>query len=176
MPKSNKPLIVFPEKQIVNHIYLIRGKKVMIDQDLAKLYGVTTKRLNEQVKRNHKRFPDDFMFQLKEEEMGILRSQFATSRLGHGGRRYFAHAFTELGVAMLSSVLNSERAIEVNMQIMRSFSKLREMLTTHKDLKRKIEGMEKKYDRRFRVVFKAMTKLLTDEKKPKKQIGFKTKP
>ena len=116
-----------PQEAIENKIYIIRGNKVMLDHDLAKLYGVSTKRLNEQVRRNIKRFPGDFMFQLSQEEDDLLRSQFATSNAGRGGRRYFPFAFTEQGVAMLSSVLNSERAIAVNIQIMRAFAKIREI-------------------------------------------------
>src|SRR6266498_2471404 len=118
----------------------------MLDRDLAELYEVSTKRLNEQVKRNLARFPADFMFQLSDEEAESLRSQNATSETGRGDRRYLPYAFTEQGVAMLSSVLNSERAIEVNIAIMRAFVQLREILSTHKDLVRKLEELEKKYD------------------------------
>lgn len=122
----------------------------MLDRDLAELYDVETKRINEQVRRNPKRFPDDFMFQLTEEEAESLRSHFATLKSGRGKhRKYLPYAFTEQGVAMLSSVLNSDRAIEVNVQIMWAFVKLREMLSTHKDLARKLADMEKKYDAQF---------------------------
>jgi hypothetical protein len=127
---------------IERRIYLIRGQKVMLDSDLAELYQVPTKRLNEAVKRNFDRFPEDFMFQLTDQETDSLRSQFATSNVGRGGRRYPPYAFTELGVAMLSSVLNSERAVQMNILIMRAFVKLRELLATHKDLARKIEKLE----------------------------------
>ena len=176
MPKSKKSIIVFPEKRIISQIYLIRSMKVMIDRDLAELYGVETKYLKRQVRRNIERFPEGFMFELSKQELEVWRSQFVTSNPSDKmGLRYPPYAFTEQGVAMLSSVLNSKRAIQVNIQIIKTFYKLREMLATHKDLKRKIEDMEKKYDRRFRVVFRAMTKLLTDEKKPKNQIGFKPK-
>ena len=160
---------------IEKKILLIRSQKVMLDEHLAELYGVTTKRLNEQVKRNLKRFPPDFMFQLNEEEAKILRSQIATSRAQRGGRRYLSYAFTEQGVAMLSSVLNSDRAIEVNIQIMRAFVKLREMIASHKDLARKLVTLEKKYDDNFKVVFEAIRALMTPAEKPKKKIGFDLK-
>ena len=123
---------LIPQEIIERKIYLVRGRKVILDSELAKLYGVPTKRLKEQVKRNIKRFPEDFMLELTMEEFEILRSQFATSRWG--GERYLPYAFTEQGVAMLSSVLNSERAIEVNIAIMRAFVRLREIVLTHKDL------------------------------------------
>ena len=128
----------------------------MIDVDLAELYGVTTSRLNEQVRRNRKRFPEDFMFRLTKDEAEILRSHFAISSMGHGGRRYLPHAFTEQGVAMLSSVLNSEQAIEVNIAIMRAFVRLRQMLETNEELNRKFAAVINKlstHDKYFRVVF-----------------------
>jgi ORF6N domain len=162
-----------PIELIASKIYLIRNTKVMLDRDLAELYGVETKRLKEQVRRNIERFPKDFMFELTKDEIKILRSQFATS--SWGGARYLPMAFSEHGVLMLSSVLNSERAIQVNIVIMRAFVKLREMLSTHKDLKRKIESMEKKYDEQFQIVFEAIKQLLTEEDKPKKKIGFTVK-
>jgi hypothetical protein len=143
---------------IAAKIFVIRGKRVMLDSDLAILYGVKTRRLNEQVMRNRKRFPEDFMFQLAEEEANFLRSHFATSK--RGGRRYLPYVFTQEGVAMLSGVLNSERAIMVNIQIMRAFAQFRRLLLTHNDLGRKIEEMEKKYDKQFKVVFDALKKLL----------------
>jgi len=145
-------------ESITNKIFVIRGKRVMLDSDLAMLYGVSTKRLNEQVRRNKKRFPEDFMFQLTKEEVNFLRSQNATSK--RGGRRYLPNVFTQEGVAMLSSALNSERAIMVNIQIMRAFAQLRRMLLTNRDLRRKIEEMEKKYDKQFAVVFQAIKQLL----------------
>jgi hypothetical protein len=150
---------IVPIEVIERKIYLIRREKVMLDSDLAKLYGVTTKRLNEQVRRNLKRFPLDFMFQLNEEETEILRSQIATSRFQHGGRRYLPYVFTEQGVAMLSSVLNSERAILVNVEIMRTFVKLRKMITSHAELAKKLDALEKKYDAQFKVVFDAIREL-----------------
>jgi len=150
---------------------MIRGQKVMLDNDLAALYQVSTKRLNEQVKRNLKRFPDDFMIRLTEEENNSLRSHFATLKRGQH-KKYLPYAFTEQGVAMLSSILNSERAIQVNIAIMRAFIKLREIMATHKDLARKIDEMERKYDHQFKVVFDAIRQFLIPPEKPKKRIGF----
>ena len=160
--------------QIKNLIYNIRGKAVMVDSDLATLYQVPTYRLNEAVKRNIKRFPDDFMFQLTEEEYTRLRSQIAISKRGRGGRRYLPYVFTEQGVAMLSGVLSSDIAIEVNINIMRAFVQVRRLGMTIVDIKRKIDSMEKKYDSQFRVVFKAIQQLLTPPpvKKKKIKIGF----
>jgi len=162
-------------EMIERRIYLIRGHKVMLDRDLAELYEVPTRRLNEQVRRNIARFPSDFMFQLSSEETENLRSQFATSSSGHGGRRYLPYVFTEQGVAMLSSVLNSERAIQVNIAIMRTFVKLREMLATNKDLSRKLADLEKKYDAQFRAVFDAIRQLMTPPEPKKRKIGFLAK-
>jgi ORF6N domain-containing protein len=147
----------------------------MLDADLAVLYGVSTKRLNEQVRRNRSRFPDDFMFQLTAEEVRSLRSQFATSKQGRGGRRYAPLVFTEQGIAMLSTVLNSERAIQVNIEIMRAFVRLREMIATHKDLVRKLEALEKRYDAQFRVVFDAIRELMKPPEPNKRKIGFLVK-
>jgi phage regulator Rha-like protein len=172
-------VIAIPHERIVNKIFFIRGKKVMFDRDIAELYGVPTRRLNEQVHRNIQRFPLDFMFQLNKQEADmwnaeILRSQNAISNERRGGRRYAPYVFTEQGVAMLSSVLNSERAVQVNIQVIRTFTKLREMIATHKDLRLKIEEMEKKYDRKFKVVFDAIACLLKEDKaSQKKQIGFR---
>ena len=161
---------------IATRIQELRGKKVMLDRDLAKLYGVKVKRLNEQVKRNMKRFPDDFMFQLSWKEIESLRSQFVTLKQGQN-IKYLPYVFTEQGVAMLSSVLNSERAIQVNILIMRAFTKLREILLTHKDLAAKIEALEKKYaghDHAIREIFEAIKKLLEPPLvKEKKIIGFR---
>lgn len=142
----------------------------MLDSDLAELYDVETKRLKEQVRRNSDRFPEDFMFELTKDEFDILRSHFATSRWG--GIRYYPMAFSEQGVAMLSSVLNSKRAIQVNIQIMRAFTRLRQMVSSYEELRKKIEAMENKYDEQFRIVFEAIKELLRDESKPKKKIGF----
>ncbi|MBU6414869.1 ORF6N domain-containing protein [Patescibacteria group bacterium] len=166
----NKEIITIPSERIISRIFLIRGKKVMLDQDLAELYKVGTKVLNLAVKRNIARFPQDFMFQLTKREFGNLRSQIETSRWG--GRRYPPYAFTEQGVAMLSSVLNSDRAIQVNIQVIRTFTKLRELLATNKQLREKIERMEKKYDAKLRQVFEVLKQLLIQESKPKGKIGF----
>ncbi len=149
----------------------------MIDVDLAELYGVPTYRLNEQVKRNRKRFPEDFMFQLTKELAENLRSQFAISRSGHGGRRSLPFVFTEQGVAMLSSVLNSDRAIEVNITIMRAFVKLRQMLESNEELNRKFAAVIRKlstHDKYFKVVFDELKRLTEQPTSPRKQIGFKT--
>jgi ORF6N domain-containing protein len=161
---------------IERRIYLIRSQKVMMDFDLAELYGVSTSRLNEQVTRNRKRFPDDFMFRLTKKEAESLRSQFAISKTGRGGRRYLPYAFTEQGVAMLSSVLNSEQAIEVNIAIMRAFVRLRQMLETNEELNRKFAAVIRKlstHDKYFRVVFDELKKLTEKPPSPGRQIGFK---
>jgi len=158
------------EEVIRDMIYIIRGNKVMADSDLAELYGVQTKQLKRAVKRNIGRFPDDFMFELTKEEFENLRCQFGTS--SWGGKRYLPYVFTEQGVAMLSSVLNSERAIQVNIVIMRTFTRLRSMIESHKQLKRKVEEMEKKYDQQFKVVFEAIKQLLTPPEKTRNKIGF----
>jgi len=186
---------------IERRIYLIRGQKVMFDFDLAELYDVPTKRLNERVSRNKKRFPKDFMFRLTQNEADVLRSQFvisnaskpnlrsqiatsslrsqiATSKTGHGGRRYLPYVFTEQGVAMLSSVLNSEQAIEVNIVIMRAFVRLRQMLATNEELNRKFAAVIRKlstHDKYFRVVFDELKKLTNEPHQSHKQIGFKSK-
>jgi phage regulator Rha-like protein len=162
-------------EHIEQNILLIRGHRVMLDTDLAILYGVPTKRLNEQVRRNKKRFPSDFMFQLTAEEVDRLRSQFATLKAGRGQhRKYRPYAFTEQGVAMLSSVLHSERAIQVNIAIMRAFVQLREMIGSNKGLARRLNELEKKYDSQFRVVFEAIRKLMAEPDPKVKRIGFKT--
>ncbi|MFQ5963438.1 MAG: ORF6N domain-containing protein [Candidatus Scalinduaceae bacterium] len=164
---------VIPQQAIESKIYIIRGRKVMLDRDLAILYAVETKMLNRAVKRNVERFPEDFMFQLtKKEYVELLRCQFGTLKRGQHSK-YLPYAFAENGVAMLSSVLNSQRAIQVNIQIMRTFTKIREMLATHKELKQKIEEMEKKYDYQFKVVFDAIKQLIEPPKKSRKRIGFK---
>jgi hypothetical protein len=168
--KTSKDGSLIPSERIERSILLIRGHKVILDADLAALYRVETKQLIRAVKRNLPRFPEDFMLQLNEEEFENLRFHFGTSRWG--GQRYRPYVFTENGVAMLSSVLNSQRAIHVNIQIMRTFARLREMLMTHKDLKQKIEEMEKKYDYQFKIVFDAIRQLLEPPEKPKKRIGF----
>ena len=155
---------------------MIRGHKVMIDEDLAELYGVPTKALNQQVQRNRKRFPEDFMFQLSKEESDIWKSQFAISRSTHGGRRSPPYAFTEHGVAMLSSVLNSDRAIEVNITIMRAFIRLRQLLESNEELNRKFAAVIRKlstHDKYFQVVFDELKRLTEEPTPSRKQIGFK---
>jgi len=159
-------------ESITSRIYFLRGMKVMLDRDLAELYGVETKRLKEQVRRNIKRFPEDFMFRLTFKEESFLRSQFATLEGKGKHSKYLPMAFTEQGVAMLSSVLKSDRAIQVNIQIMRIFSQFKQMLSGHRDLEKKIEAMEAKYDRQFRVVFEAIKQMLKEDEKPKQKIGF----
>ena len=176
MEKNKKEIITVPDERIISRIFLIRGKKVMVDNDLAELYGVEARILNQAVKRNITRFPLDFMFQLNKQETEILRSQFVILKSGRGQhRKYMPYVFTEQGVAMLSSVLNSERAIRVNIQIIRTFMQLRELLSTNKDLKEKIENMEKRYDKQLRDIFEAIKRLLTEEIKPKNPIGFRDK-
>ena len=170
--KTSKDGSLIPVESIERSILLIRHHKVMLDSDLAELYGVTTKRLNEQVKRNRARFPEDFMFQLTASEAEILRSQIATSKKGGGGRRYRPYAFKEQGVAMLSSVLNSERAIQVNIEIMRAFVRLRRMLASHAVLARKLDVLEKKYNTQFKVVFDAIRELMRPPESKKRPIGF----
>ena len=160
-----------PAELIEKKILLIRGHKVMLDSDLAELYGVPTKVLLQAVKRNLERFPDDFMFQLSEIESLNLRSQFVTS--SWGGRRYAPYAFSEQGVAMLSAVLRSKRAVQVNIEIMRTFVRLRHILASHKELARKLEALEKKYDSRFKIVFEAISQLMAVPEPKEKKIGFR---
>lgn len=157
----SKAITRMPIERIENVIFFVRGERVMFDADLAALYAVETKTLNRAVKRNVKRFPVDFMFQLTTKEAATLRCQIGTSKVGRGGRRYLPYVFTEQGVAMLSSVLNSERAVMVNVEIMRAFVRLREMLASNADLARKLHELESKYDRHFRVVFDAIRQLMT---------------
>jgi len=167
---NGKSLI--PVERIEKAILLIRGQKVMLDADLAELYGVETRVLVQAVKRNIERFPDDFMFQLSQKEFTILRSQFVTSS-GWGGRRYPPYAFTEQGVAMLSSVLRSQRAIQVNIEIMRAFIRLRQMLASHVELARKLDALENKYDAQFKQVFEAIRQLMTPPEPKRRPIGFR---
>ena len=160
-------------KTIERKIYLIRAQKVMIDRDLAELYGVETKVLNQAVRRNRGRFPDDFMFQLTAEESGSLRSQIVTLKTGRGQhRKYLPYVFTEQGVAMLSSVLSSEQAVNVNIEIMRAFVRLRQMLSSNTALARKLDALEKKYDVQFKVVFDAIRQLMSPLGKNQRRIGF----
>jgi hypothetical protein len=163
-------------QRIERSILLIRGHKVILDDDLAELYDVQTKVFNQAVKRNRNRFPSDFMFQLTDREYHSLRSQIVTLNSGRGRhRKYLPYAFTEQGVAMLSSVLRSNRAVKVNIEIMRAFVRLREVLATHKDLAAKLEVMEKKYDAQFKVVFDAIRQLMIPPEPRKRKIGFLVK-
>jgi hypothetical protein len=179
---------LIPVERIDRAILLLRGQKVMLDKDLASLYGVATKRLIEAVKRNSERFPEDFMFQLTWEETGVLksqsvisspqeplRSQNATLKRGQH-RKYCPYAFTEQGVAMLSSALRSPRAVAVNIEIMRAFVRLRQMLLSHAELSRKVNALEKKYDSNFKAVFDALRQLMQPPQEPKRTIGFHAKP
>jgi len=178
--KMSKDRSLIPLERIERSILLVRGHKVMLDRDLASLYGVTTKVLNQAVKRHKDRFPEDFMFQLTMEEARIwwtevrsggLRSQIVTLKRGQH-IKYRPYAFTEHGILMLSSVLNSERAIKVNIEIMRAFVRLRRMLASHADLARKLDALEKKYDAQFKVVFEAIRELMKPPETKKRPIGF----
>jgi hypothetical protein len=164
--RKHKLLLSIPQEKIENKILLVRGLKIMLDSDLAELYGVATKYLVRTVKRNPERFPGDFMFQLTKQEFKNLRCQFGTSRWG--GSRYRPYAFTEHGILMLSSLLNSKRAIFVNIQIMRAFIKLREILSTHRELREKIEG----HDQQIKFIFSTLRKLMTSPKVSHRKIGF----
>ncbi len=170
---SQKTTLITAER-IEDSILSIRGERVILDEELALLYGVSPQVLIQAVKRNKERFPPDFMFQLNKEEFASLRSQFVTSKLksGRGGRRYLPYAFTEEGVAMLSSVLNSPRAIRVNVEIMRAFVRLRQMLASNANLERRLNELEKKYDAQFKIVFDAIRQLMAAPEKPPKKIGF----
>jgi hypothetical protein len=186
----SKRAIVLKPENVAQLVFFIRGEKVMFDADLAMLYGVEVRGLNQAVARNRKRFPADFAFQLTDDELAALRSQFvisksptsqASSRLrsqivisntGRGGRRYLPYAITEQGVAMLSSVLRSTRAVEVNIAIMRNFVQLRRLMDSNRDLARKIESLEKKYDEQFSAVFAAIKELIAQPPPPRKRIGF----
>ena len=167
---------LIPVESIAQKIYLIRGKKVMLDSDLTELYGVATFRLNEQVKRNMKRFSNDFMFQLSNKEFHFLTSQIAISKKTRGGRRYLPYVFTEQGVAMLSSVLRSKKAIYINILIMRAFVRIREFLATNKQIAEKVEKFEKKlleHDEHLITIYKIIKEFLNKPKEEKKQIGFR---
>lgn len=164
MTKTIVPLEIIERK-----IFLIRGQKVMLDRDLAELYGVETRALNQAVRRNIDRFPDDFMFSLSREEIRNLSQFVISSKMKHSPS---VLVFTEQGVAMLSSVLRSKRAVQVNIAIMRTFVKLRELMASHKDLARKLNELEKKYDGQFQVVFEAIRQLIEVEEKPKRKVGF----
>ena len=165
MPSRKLPI---PVERIEKAILLVRGQKVILDRDLAVLYGVETRVLNQAVKRNRDRFPDDFMFELTRDEIrNISQSVICSSTMKHAKNVY---AFTEQGVAMLSSVLRSKRAVNVNIEIMRAFVRLRQMLAAHKDLERKLAALEKKHDEQFQVVFEAFRRLMTPPEPPRKRI------
>jgi len=172
--QKNK-LVDIPDEMVLNKIYLIRGQKVMLDFHLAELYGVETGRLNEQVKRNLERFPQDFMFQLTNEEWESLISQFAISNKGRGGRRKLPFCFREHGVLMLSSVLNSKQAIQINIQIMRIFTRVREMITDNTELRLEIEKIKHKLnnqDKNMELVFSYLDQLIVKKSEPRKRIGY----
>ncbi|MFU8781037.1 MAG: ORF6N domain-containing protein [Kiritimatiellia bacterium] len=164
---------LIPAERIENRILLLRGQKVLLDRDLASLYEVETRALNQAVRRNRDRFPDDFMFSLTRDEIrNISQSVICSDTIKHARNVY---AFTEQGVAMLSSVLNSKRAIQVNIAIMRTFARLRHILASHADLALKLEELEKRYDKQFRVVFDALRELMMPPEPPQKQIGFRVR-
>ena len=160
-------------QRIASAMHVVRGQRVLLDSDIASLYGVTTKHLNQQVKRNAERFPEDFAFRLTADEIAALKSQSVTSNSGRGGRRYPPTAFTEHGALMLSSVLNSPTAVSVSIQVVRTFIELRRALLSHADLARQLDALEKRYDSQFRVVFQAIRELMAPPGKAAKRIGFK---
>jgi phage regulator Rha-like protein len=169
----NEPVSLIPMERIEKAILSIRGEKAMLDSDLAELYGVPTKALNQAVKRNASRFPDDFMFRLTVAEVAELnRSQFVTGSQKHRDPRFPPYAFTEHGALMLANVLNSERAAQTSVQVVRAFVKLRQMLASNAELARKLEALERKYDAQFKVVFDAIRRLMSPPAKPKREIGF----
>ena len=172
--EMNGQMVVVPAERIERAIFSIRGEKMMLDSDLAELYGVETKRLNEQVRRNPNRFPPDFMFQLTAEEWESLRSQFATLKRGEH-RKYLPYAFTEHGALMLANVLNSERAAQTSVMVVRAFVRLRQMLASNAELAPKLDAMEKKYDAQFKVVFDAIRQLMSPPEPKRREIGFHVK-
>ena len=164
-----------PVERIERAIILVRGEKVMLDSDLAEIYGVETGALNRAVKRNENRFPTDFMFQLTTREAESLRCQFGISNERRGGRRYLPYAFTEHGALMLANVLNSERAAQTSVQVVRAFVRLRQMLASNAELARKLEALEKKYDTQFKVVFDTIRRLMSPPETKRREIGFHVK-
>ena len=168
---ASDPTII-PTERIERSILLVRGHKVLLDSGLADLYGVETRVLVQAVRRNRNRFPDDFMFQLTKEEFADLKSQSVMSSSGWGGRRYPPYAFTEQGVAMLSSVLRSQRAVQVNIEIMRAFVRLRQMLASNQELSLRLDELEQKYDEQFRAVFDAIRQLMAPPEPPRRRLGF----
>ncbi|CAN5441187.1 ORF6N domain-containing protein [soil metagenome] len=180
MMAKTKALATIPDELVMNKIYFIRGQKVMLDSDLSELYGVETKVLKQSVKRNIGRFPEDFMFELTQKEYESLRSQIVTSKIGRGGTRYLPFVFTEQGVAMLSSILNSEQAIKINIQIIRIFTRIRQMLLDNTELRLEIEKIKKKvdnHDKNMEIVFQYLDELLEKKENPKirKEIGYQIK-
>jgi len=165
---------IIPIERIEQRIFLLRGQKVMLSSHLAELYGVAPKVLIQAVKRNAERFPEDFMFRLTHQEVTLLRSQIVTlKKLGRGEHfKYLPYAFTEQGVAMLSSVLRSKRAIRMNVEIMRTFVRLRHLLSSHAELAAKLEELEKKYDAQFKIVFDAIRQLMSEPVRPRREIGY----
>jgi hypothetical protein len=165
---------LLPIEHVERRIYFLREHRVMLDSDLAELYGVTTFNLNKSVRRNRERFPADFMFQLTEEEFSALIFQIGISKRGRGGRRHLPYVFTQEGVSMLSGVLHSQRAVQVHIAIMRAFSRVKELLATHKELARKLEELEQRYDSKFKVVFDAIRNLMEKPReKPLRIKGFR---
>ena len=169
-----RTLAVVPAERVISAIRMLRGQRVMLDSDLAVLYGVTTRRLNEQVRRNRDRFPADFMFELTANELANLKSQFATSSLEWGGRRKLPRAFTEHGAVMLASVLRSRVAVETSVHVVRAFIQLRQVLQSNAELARKLDALEQRYDSQFREVFAAIRELMMPQSPARKQIGFRT--
>ncbi len=163
---------LIPIERIEQKIYVVRGERVMLDSDLADVYGVTTFNFNKAVKRNIKRFPEDFMFQLTKEEHESLTFQIGISNKGRGGRRYLPYVFTEHGALMAANVLSSDRAVEASVQVIRAFVKLRQMLASNAELAKKVEALEQKYDANFKIVFDAIRKLMLPPEKSKQAIGF----
>lgn len=175
---KTEPLELIAAPAIEQRIFVVRGRQVMLDEDLADLFGVETKRLVEQVKRNLDRFPEDFMFQLDKEEAAALRSQIATSNTGRGGRRYAPYVFTEQGVAMLSSVLRSKRAIAVNIEIMRAFVELRRIASSNALIEKRLEQIERgmgEHDEQLEQIFNALRQLMAPPPQPKRPIGFRVR-
>ena len=174
IPAKPKESLV-PVERIEKRIFFLRGDKVMLSTDLAELYGVVTWRLHEQVKRNKHRFPADFIFQLTYHEVRALTSQFARSKPGRGGRRTLPYAFTEHGAIMAAMVLNSPLAVDMSVHIVRAFVRLRELIASNKELAKRLDELEKKYDSQFKVVFDAIRELMTPLPPPPRRIGFRTR-
>ena len=172
----SKNLTPIPLERIERAILLLRGERVILDSELAKLYGVTTTRLNQQVRRNEERFPADFMFRLTTEEHDSLMLQIATSKSGRGGRRKLPLVFTEHGAIMAANVLNSQRAVRASVEVVRAFIHLRRILASNEELARKLEKLETRYDRKFRVVFDAIRQLMTPPQPKRRKIGFAQQP